>query len=67
MEQSKFYKAFKLAIEGEERALNQYASLSEAVEDEELKALFARFAEEEGLHREQLLEAYERFKKLCCP
>jgi rubrerythrin len=66
MERDEFFKAFKLAIEGEEQALSQYARLAEAVDDEELKALFSRFAEEEGLHREQLLEAYEQFKKLCC-
>lgn len=59
MDITTLFKAFKIAMEKEDEAIKFYSDLASKIEDEELKELFADFADEEARHFERLSELYK--------
>jgi rubrerythrin len=59
----KFFSAFKLAINEEQKAYELYISLAEMCDESELKKLFEKFAADELQHKNILMERYKEMKK----
>jgi hypothetical protein len=60
-----FFSAFKLAINEEQKAYEQYMMLAEMCEESELKNLFEKFAADELQHKNILMERYKEMKNIC--
>ena len=59
----KFFSAFKLAIDEEQKAHELYMTLAEMCDESELKKLFEKFAADELQHKNILMERYKEMKK----
>jgi rubrerythrin len=58
----KFFAAFKLAIDEEQKAHDLYVHLAELCEEEDLKTLFNEFAADELEHKTILMDKYKALK-----
>ena len=61
------FEAFRLAIEREREAQDDYGRLAELTEDPAIRGLFLRFQAEEAKHEQGLLRAYRDFKARFIP
>jgi rubrerythrin len=58
----KFFSAFKLAIDEEQKAYDLYMTLAEMCDESELKNIFEKFAAEELQHKKTLMDKYKEMK-----
>ena len=58
----KFFSAFKLAINEEQKAYELYMTLAEICDETELKKLFEEFAAAELEHKKILMDRYKAMK-----
>ena len=58
----KFFSAFKLAIDEEQKAYELYVRLAEMCDESELIKLFEKFAADELQHKKILMDRYKEMK-----
>ena len=58
----KFFAAFKLAIDEEQKAYDLYLHLAELCDEEDLKELLNEFAADELEHKKILMDKYKGLK-----
>ena len=58
----KFFSAFKLAIDEEQKAYDLYMRLTEMCEEPALKKTFEKFAADELHHKKMLMDTYKEMK-----
>ena len=58
----KFFSAFKLAIDEEQKAYELYMTLAEMCDESDLKIIFEKFATDELQHKKILMERYKEMR-----